>query len=101
MCERAKGEPLMQFWFRQFKEEPLRVLIFLVLGALAYMYQEGNSRWEDYRADMKEQNASLILELRNLAKNMSDNALEMKSIDNRLEHLEREHERWRKDCCEK
>ena len=27
MCERAKEEPLVAYWFRQFKEEPLRVMM--------------------------------------------------------------------------
>ena len=56
MCERAKDEPLMQYWFRQFKEEPLRVLIFGAIVALCYLYHDGQVRQDEYRTDAKAAN---------------------------------------------
>lgn len=92
MCERTKDEPLMKFWFRQFKEEPLRVLIVLVLGAIAYLYQEGNARWGEYRQDMKEQNTALIGQLQASTQVMGEIKSQLILLNGRVEHLEREHE---------
>ena len=47
MCSRAEKEPLMQYWFRQFKEEPLRVLIFAALAALCYLYHDNQKRQDE------------------------------------------------------
>jgi hypothetical protein len=49
MCSRAQEEPLLKYWFRQFKEEPLRVLIVVALAALVYLYNEGQNKQEEYR----------------------------------------------------
>lgn len=85
MCERAKNEPLVQFWFRQFKEEPLRVMIVATTGAMVWLYSDGNTRWEQYREDMKEQNAVLVTQVQKTAEVLS-------KMEARLGHLEREHE---------
>lgn len=90
MCERAKDEPLVQYWFRQFKEEPLRVMIVATTGAMVWLYQDGNTRWEQYRDDMKEQNAVLVEHVRTTAEVLS-------VMETRLGHLEREHEMDRKN----
>ena len=60
MCERAKEEPLEAYWFRQFKEEPLRVMIVFTTAAMVWLYQDGNTRWEQYRQDMREQQTLLV-----------------------------------------
>lgn len=90
MCERAKGEPLIQYWFRQFKEEPLRVMIVFTTGAMVWLYQDGNARWEQYRDDMKEQNAVLVVQVQKTADVLS-------KMEVRLGHLEREHEQARQN----
>ncbi len=85
MCSRADNEPLLQYWFRQFREEPLRVLIVACIMALCFMYQ-------DNREDMKEQNAALIEQLKASTKAMGEIAGKLSVMDGRLQHLEREHE---------
>lgn len=92
MCERAKDEPLMTFWFRQFKEEPLRVMILMTMGAMVYMYQDGQKQQEAYREDMKAQNAALIRQIEKTNEVLSTMEVRIGSCDNRLLHLEREHE---------
>ena len=92
MCERAKDEPLMTFWFRQFKEEPLRVMILMTMGAMVYMYQDGQQQQEAYREDMKAQNAALIRQIEKTNEVLSTMEVRIGSCDNRLLHLEREHE---------
>jgi hypothetical protein len=92
MCERAKDEPLMTFWFRQFKEEPLRVMILMTMGAMVYMYQDGQQQQEAYREDMKAQNAALIQQIEKTNEVLSTMEVRIGSCDNRLLHLEREHE---------
>lgn len=90
MCERAKDEPLMQYWFRQFKEEPLRVMILATMAAMVYLYQDGQKQQELYRADMKEQNAVLVEHVQKTAQVLS-------AMEIRMGHLEREHEVYRKN----
>ena len=92
MCERAKDEPLMTFWFRQFKEEPLRVMILMTMGAMIYMYQDGQQQQEAYREDMKAQNAALIQQIEKTTEVLNKMEVRIGSCDNRLLHLEREHE---------
>lgn len=92
MCERAKDEPLMTYWFRQFKEEPLRVMILMTMGAMVYMYQDGQQQQEAYREDMKAQNAALIRQIEKTNEVLSTMEVRIGSCDNRLLHLEREHE---------
>lgn len=97
MCERAKEEPLWQYWFRQFKEEPLRVMILMTTGAMVWLYQDGNARWEQYRQDMKEQQSLLIEHIKTTNSAISELKGPLQVIDGRLLHLEREHEAARQN----
>lgn len=81
MCAREKDEPLLHFWFRQFKEEPLRVMIVATTGAMVWLYQDGNRRWAEYRQDMKEQNMLLVQHVQKTAEVLS-------KVEVRLGHLE-------------
>ena len=74
----------------------MRVLVILVLGAIAYLYQEGNARWGEYRQDMKEQNAALIVQLQTSTQVMGEMKAQLVLLNGRVEHLEREHEADRK-----
>lgn len=85
----------MHYWFRQFKEEPLRVMIFMALAALCWLYQDNKASQDAYRADMKEQNAALIEQIRVSTETLQQAVVQLKSMDNRLQHLEREHEQAR------
>lgn len=85
MCERVKDEPLLRYWFRQLKEEPLRVLIVLCMVALVWMYQ-------DNRADSKAANAALIDQMKETTGVMSEIKANLVLLNGRVEHLEREHE---------
>lgn len=86
----------MQYWFRQFKEEPLRVCIVFTTGAMVWLYQDGNKQWERYREDMWEQQKQLVELI-----SMNKDALykvegRLSSCETSLHHLEREHEMDRK-----
>lgn len=96
MCERAKEEPLVAFWFRQFKEEPLRVMIVFTTAAMVWLYQDGNARWEQYRQDMREQQTLLVQQITKTTEVLHKVEERLSSCDNRLQHLEREHEAARK-----
>lgn len=87
----------MQYWFRQFKEEPLRVMIVATTAAMVWLYQDGNQRWEQYRQDMKEQNALLVEHIKGTNQAISELKGPMLMIDGRLLHLEREHEAARQN----
>ncbi len=82
----------MQYWFRQFKEEPLRVLIVATTAAMVWQYHDGNLRWEQYRADMKEQSAVLLEQIKITTEVNGEIKGHLQVIDGRLLHLEREHE---------
>lgn len=96
MCERAKEEPLVAYWFRQFKEEPLRVMIVFTTAAMVWLYQDGNARWEQYRQDMREQQTLLVEQITKTTEVLHKVEERLSSCDNRLQHLEREHETARK-----
>lgn len=96
MCSRNKEEPLLTYWWRQFKEEPLRVLIFATLAALVFMYQDGQRRQEEYRNDAKELQASLIEQIAASTATLGKMSTQLELLNNRVGHLEREHEMTRK-----
>lgn len=92
MCERAKNEPLIQYWFRQFKEEPLRVLICAAIFALCFLYRDGQVRQDEYRADAKAANEALVLQLQASTQVMHEMKVQLETLNTRVGHLEREHE---------
>lgn len=96
MCSRAQEEPLIKYWFRQFKEEPLRVLILAVLAAMCYLYNDGQQAQAEYRADMKAQNEALTAQIRESTAVLGTMKTQLELMNNRLGHLEREHEMIRK-----
>lgn len=96
MSSRANNEPLMEYWFRQFKEEPLRVLIFMALAALCYLYTENQQRQDEYRADAKAANEALVLQLQASTQVMYEIKVQLETLNTRVGHLEREHEQARK-----
>ena len=89
MCARDKGEPLLQYWFRQFKEEPLRVLTVALCAGIVWMYQDG-------RQDAKESNAALVEQIKESTGVMAEIKAQLVLLNGRVEHLEREHELSRK-----
>ena len=92
MCERAKNEPLIQYWFRQFKEEPLRVMICAAIFALCFLYRDGQVRQDEYRADAKAANEALVLQLQASTQVMHEMKVQLETLNTRVGHLEREHE---------
>lgn len=100
MCERAKDEPLLSFWFRQFKEEPLRVLIFGAIVGLCFLYRDGQLRQDEYRQDAKAANAALISQLQASTQVMYEMKTQLETLNTRVGHLEREHEQARRNSHE-
>lgn len=92
MCERAKNEPLLQYWFRQFKEEPLRVCIVATTASTVWLYQDGNRQWEQYRSDMREQQALLVEQITKTNDVLRAVEGRLSSCENSLHHIGREHE---------
>ena len=82
----------MQYWFRQFKEEPLRVLIFGAIVALCYPYHDGQTRQDEYRVDAKAANAALVSQLQASTQVMYEMKVQLETLNTRVGHLEREHE---------
>ena len=80
----------MHYWFRQFKEEPLRVLIVAALAALVWLYQ-------DNREDSRAANAALVAQIKESTGVMSEIKAQLVLMNGRIEHLEREHELSRKE----
>ena len=100
MCERAKEEPLLAFWFRQFKEEPLRVLIFGAIVALCFLYRDGQLRQDEYRQDAKAANEALVHQLQASTQVMYEMKVQLETLNTRVGHLEREHEQARRESHE-
>lgn len=106
MCERAKDEPITKFWFRQYVEDPFKVLSFGALCAILWLYVDSQEKQAGHLADMKAQSAQQMQDMRDQnkillerieseTKAMNSVANRLDLISNRLEHLEREHETLR------
>lgn len=89
MGVREQDEPLLRYWFRQFKEEPLRVMTVALCAGIVWMYQ-------DCRMDSREANAALVEQIRESTGVMAEIKAQLVLLNGRVEHLEREHELNRK-----
>lgn len=87
----------MKFWFRQYVEDPSKVLGFGAICALGLVYYNGEQKAQEHREDMRVQNAALIAQMQSTEAAMREIAVKLGSCDNRLLHLEREHEQARKE----
>lgn len=96
MCERAKDEPLVKFWWRQYAEDPAKALGFGSVVALCLVYYNGEQKAMEHREDMREQQAALISQMKSTEAAMREIAVKLSSCDTRLQHVEREVEAARK-----
>ena len=85
----------MLYWFRQFREEPLPVLSFGALVAVGALYADSKNEAAIHREYMREQSELQVQCIKEQTQAFSEVSSELKLIGNRLEHLEREHERAR------
>lgn len=112
MCERAENENLMKFWFRQYLQDPFKVLSFGALVAIFWMYSDAQNKQTEYLSDtreqftaqmqdMRDQNKQQIQDMRDqnsiLLERIEAETKAMTSVANRLEHIERELEIYRKN----
>ena len=72
-------------------------MIVFTTAAMVWLYQDGNTRWEQYRQDMREQQKLLVEQINNTNAVLYKMEARLGSCDNRLQHLEREHEANRKE----
>lgn len=101
MCERAKDEPITKFWFRQYIQDPFKVLSFGALCSIFWLYSEGQKKQAEYLADVKAQSAQQVQDMRDqnriLLERIESETKAMTSVANRLEHIERELAIYRKN----
>lgn len=81
MCKRNEGEPLLPYLLRYMQEQPRAVMAFVGMSAAVGVYAD-NRQFTNKAIDRLDDVASELRELNT----------KQGSIDNRLEHLEREHE---------
>ena len=93
MCSRREDEPLVLYWFRQFKEAPLPVLTFGSLIAVMFLWNDAKNEAELHREYMREQNALQVQCIKEQTASFEQVSAKLQLIDSRLEHLEREHEK--------
>jgi hypothetical protein len=77
MCQRKENEPMMVYLLRYLVEQPRAILACVGMVAAGYMYF-------DLMAFVRENTA-----------NMRDVAVQLREVNTRLLHLEREHEAQR------
>lgn len=94
--EREEGEPLLLYWFRQFREEPLPVLTFGALVAVFGLWFDSKQENRMHREYMQEQSALQVQCIKEQTAAFTEVSSKLQLIDSRLEHLEREHEYARK-----
>lgn len=79
MCQRKEAEPMLVYLLRYIAEQPRAILATVGLVAAGYMYF-------DLMAFVRENTA-----------NMRDVAVQLREVNTRLLHLEREHENARRE----
>ena len=82
MCEpRKEGEPWLFYAFRYLADQPRTLMAFVGMAAAVGVY-----------ADNRQFTHKAIERLEEVSSELRDINVKQGSIDNRLEHLEREHE---------
>lgn len=115
MQERTENESRINYWYRQYLKAPAQLVGFGALLALFPLYQESKQSEKDFREYMARQmewsysqneklyaqNEKLLTRIEEETKTLSEIGTQMALLNNRVGHLEREHELNRKDSNEK
>ena len=88
--KRGENEPLLLYWFRQFKEEPLPVLTFGSLLSVIYLWHDAKRESELHRDYMREQSTLQVECIKEQTRAFTEVSAELKLIGSRLGHVERE-----------
>lgn len=80
MCRRKENEPLVVYMLRYIQEQPRVVMAFVAMACAVGVYMDMRTFIDKHMHTLGEMTT------------------ELKSINNRLEHLEREHEYARKEA---
>lgn len=64
MFERAKDEPITKFWFRQYIQDPFKVLSFGALCAIFWLYHDAQTQQSQHLSDLKAQSAAQMQDMR-------------------------------------
>lgn len=103
---RNEGEPLPMYWWRQFAERPLAVVAFGCLGAVCYLHVQAREDNADHRKEMaqmnqehreymRSQNESQVRVMTEMTEAVMGVTSQLEQLNQRVGHLEREHENAR------
>jgi hypothetical protein len=115
MQERTEPESKINYWYKQYLKAPAQLVGFGALLALCFIYHEskqGEKEFREYMARQMEwsnsqneklyaQNEKLLTRIEEETKTLSEIGTQMALLNNRVGHLEREHELNRKENNEK
>ena len=94
MCKREENEPLMRYWFRQYIEDPFKVLSFCAFVVLWFVYSEAQEKQDQNFQRLQEQSEASMerMERRNdvLVARIEAETKAMMSVVNRLDLIDAE-----------
>ena len=94
MCERAEKEPILKFWFRQYLEDPFKVLSFCAFVGLGVVYHQAQQKQDSNFILLQQQNEAALkrMERRNdvLVARIEAETRAMTNVTNRLDRIDAE-----------
>lgn len=104
MHERTENESKINYWYKQYLKAPAQLVGFGALVALGFIYHDAQQRENEFRQYMATQlersyaqNERLLERIEEETRTLSQMTTQLEVLNNRVGHLEREHEIYRKD----
>jgi hypothetical protein len=99
MQERTENESKINYWYKQYLKAPAQLVGFGALLALCFIYHESKQGEKDFRAYMSTQlersyaqNEKLLSRIEEETRTLAQMTTQLELLNNRVGHLEREHE---------
>lgn len=104
MQERTENESKINYWYKQYLKAPAQLVGFGALIALCFIYHDSKEGEKEFRAYMTKQmewsngqNEKLLSRIEEETRTLAQMTTQLELLNNRVGHLEREHELNRKN----
>lgn len=104
MQERTENESKINYWYKQYLKAPAQLVGFGALIALCFIYHDSKEGEKEFRMYMTKQmewsngqNEKLLSRIEEETRTLAQMTTQLELLNNRVGHLEREHELNRKN----
>lgn len=104
MQERTENESKINYWYKQYLKAPAQLVGFGALIALCFIYHDSKEGEKEFRTYMTKQmewsngqNEKLLSRIEEETRTLAQMTTQLELLNNRVGHLEREHELNRKN----